>query len=139
MYVQLHTVTLSSKASFQQEKFDSLSYGHRVSVVTISATRFNICILRLLATVYIPCSIPGQSMWDLWWTKWYWYRFFPEYFGSSLSISFHRCSITWKNKKTNHISLHFIFIKGLHIKPSGCGASVSSAAGPFTTKKNSIS
>jgi hypothetical protein len=25
--------------------------------------------------------------------------FFPEYFGFPLSISFHRCSITWKNEK----------------------------------------
>jgi hypothetical protein len=36
--------------------------------------------------------------------------------------------------------LHFkekkiIFITGLHNKPQGCGASVTSAAGPFTTKK----
>jgi hypothetical protein len=46
-----------------------------------------------------PGSIPGQSMWDLWWTKWHWDRFFSEYFGFPLSISFHRCSITWKNKK----------------------------------------
>jgi hypothetical protein len=29
----------------------------------------------------------------------------------------------------------FIFITGLHKKPHGCGASVASAAGPFTTKK----
>ena len=28
-----------------------------------------------------------------------------------------------------------IFITGLHNKPKGCGASVASAAGPFTTKK----
>jgi hypothetical protein len=28
-----------------------------------------------------------------------------------------------------------IFITGLHSKPQGCGASVASAAGPFTTKK----
>jgi hypothetical protein len=34
-------------------------------------------------------SIPGQSMWDLWWTKWHWDRFFPEYFGFPLSISLH--------------------------------------------------
>jgi hypothetical protein len=27
-----------------------------------------------------------------------------------------------------------IFITGLHNKPQGCGASVASAAGPFTTK-----
>jgi hypothetical protein len=29
----------------------------------------------------------------------------------------------------------FIFITGLHNKPQGCGASVASAAGAFTTKK----
>jgi hypothetical protein len=52
-------------------------------------------------------KIPGKSMWDLWWTKWHWDRFFPEYFGFPLSISFHRCSVTWKNlKKTDHLSLH---------------------------------
>jgi hypothetical protein len=26
-------------------------------------------------------SIPGQSMWDLWWTKWYWDMFLSEYIG----------------------------------------------------------
>jgi hypothetical protein len=30
----------------------------------------------------------------------------PQFFGSPLSISFHRCSITWKNEKTDHLSLH---------------------------------
>jgi hypothetical protein len=52
----------------------------------------------------------------MWWTKWHWDRFFPEFFGFPLSISFHRRSIKKK-------------------KPQGCGASVASAAGPFTTKK----
>jgi hypothetical protein len=33
-------------------------------------------------------------MWDLWWTKWYWDRFFSEVFGCLLSISFHRGSQT---------------------------------------------
>jgi hypothetical protein len=31
---------------------------------------------------------------------------FPEYFGFPLSISFHPCPITWKNGKTDHLSLH---------------------------------
>jgi hypothetical protein len=31
-----------------------------------------------------------------------------------------------------------IFIIGLHNKPQGCGASVASAAGPFTTKKRRL-
>jgi hypothetical protein len=30
-----------------------------------------------------------------------------------------------------------IFITGLHNKPQGCGASVASAAAPFTSKKDS--
>jgi hypothetical protein len=31
-----------------------------------------------------------------------------------------------------------IFITGLHNKPQGCGASVASAAGPFTAKKGTF-
>jgi hypothetical protein len=33
------------------------------------------------------------------------------------------------------IIINVIFIIGLHKKPQGCGASVASAAGPFTTKR----
>jgi hypothetical protein len=40
--------------------------------------------------------------------------------------------LKWKSRKNNFI----IFLTGLHSKPQGCGASVASAAGPFTTKKN---
>jgi hypothetical protein len=32
---------------------------------------------------------PDQSMWDLWWTKWHWGRFFSEFFGFPPPISFH--------------------------------------------------
>jgi hypothetical protein len=28
-----------------------------------------------------------RSMWDLWWTKWHWDRFFSQHFGFPLSIS----------------------------------------------------
>jgi hypothetical protein len=31
-------------------------------------------------------SRPGQSMWDLWWTKWHWDRVYFEFFGFRLSI-----------------------------------------------------
>jgi hypothetical protein len=65
-------------------------------------------------------------MWDLWWTKWHWDRFFSEYFGFPLSISFHRCSIKKeKQKKTSSSS------QGCTISLQGCGASAASAAGPF--------
>jgi hypothetical protein len=69
------------------------------------------------------------------WTKWHWDRFFSEYFGFPLSISFHRCSITRKKDK-KVIIIIVIFVTGLHKKPQGCRASIASAAGPFTTKKN---
>jgi hypothetical protein len=41
-----------------------------------------------------PGSRPGQSVWDLWWTKWHWDTFFNEFFGFPLSVSsFHQRSI----------------------------------------------
>jgi hypothetical protein len=48
----------------------------------------------------------GQAMWDLWWAKWHWDRFFSEFFSFSLSVSFHFGSpysyITWgMNNKPN--------------------------------------
>jgi hypothetical protein len=55
------------------------------------------------------CGGPGQSMWDLWWTKWHWDKFFPEYFGFPLPISFQWCSITRKRTKNNHPHHHHRF------------------------------
>jgi hypothetical protein len=43
-------------------------------------------------------------MWDLWWAKWHWDRFFLESYGFPLSISFHRCSFTRKNEKRSSSS-----------------------------------
>jgi hypothetical protein len=40
-----------------------------------------------------------------------------------------------KGQKIIVIIIIVIFITGLHKKPQGCGKSVASAAGPFTTKK----
>jgi hypothetical protein len=52
---------------------------------------------------------------------------------SVFSCQFHSNSdpLHEKTKKKKLI----IFITGLHNKPQGCGASVASAAGPFTTTK----
>jgi hypothetical protein len=66
-------------------------------------------------------------MWNLWWAKWHWDRFFPpEYFGFSpvnvIPPVFHYME---KFKKR-------IIIIGLHNKPQGFSATVASAAGPFT-------
>jgi hypothetical protein len=65
-------------------------------------------------------------MWDLWWTKWHWDRFSPEYFGFPMSMP-----LLGNGQKI----IIFIFIIGLHNKPQGSGASAAFAAGPFTTKK----
>jgi hypothetical protein len=71
-------------------------------------------------------------MWDLWWTKWHWDRFFPEFFG--LPRQFHSTCAPLLGKGQKIIII-FIFITGFHNKPHGCSASVASAAGPFTAKK----
>ena len=40
-----------------------------------------------------PVSIPGESVWGLWWTQWHWYKISSDYFGFALSVLFHQCSI----------------------------------------------
>jgi hypothetical protein len=58
-----------------------------------------------LLKLFIKCQIPMHI--DLWWKNGHWDRFFPEYFGFPLSISFCRCSITCKRTKNNHhLHLH---------------------------------
>jgi hypothetical protein len=54
--------------------------------------------------------------------------FSPKYFG--FPISFIPPVLHYMEKQEKLI----IFITGLHNNPQGCGASVASAAGPFTTK-----
>jgi hypothetical protein len=78
--------------------------------------------------------LPGQSMWDLWWTKWHWDRFFPPS-SSVFPCQFHSTGASLLGKGQKLIIIIFTFITGLHNKPHGCSASVASAAGPFTTKK----
>jgi hypothetical protein len=51
-------------------------------------------------------------MWDLWWTKWHWDRFFPEYFGFPLSVLFHRCSIKIEKQKKPHNHHHTVAQSG---------------------------
>jgi hypothetical protein len=70
-------------------------------------------------------------MWDLWWTKWHWDRFFPRVLRFSPNNFIPLVLHTWKNEKKKLI----IFVTWLHNKPYGCGASVASAASP--QKKNS--
>jgi hypothetical protein len=67
-------------------------------------------------------------MWDLWWRKWHWDRFFSEYFG--FSCKFHSTGAPLKLESRKLI----IFLIGLHNKPQGCGASVSSIKRDQRTK-----
>jgi hypothetical protein len=53
-------------------------------------------------------------------------QFFSEYFGFSLLISFHQCSIKMEKQKKKHHLHHRVANQ-----PSGCGAPVASTAGPF--------
>jgi hypothetical protein len=67
---------------------------------------FNLCFLRYfivqILTRYVSmgtamtshCGRPGSNpdlvMWNLWWTKWRWGRFFSDYFGFPCQSSFHQ-------------------------------------------------
>jgi hypothetical protein len=37
-------------------------------------------------TLQAQVQSQAKSMWDLWWTKWHWDKFFSEYFGFSITI-----------------------------------------------------
>jgi hypothetical protein len=59
------------------------------AVVTKCTTMFRLTTLHFAHTVHVcfpllltvnsrgASSLPGQSMWDLWWTNWHWDRLFP--------------------------------------------------------------
>jgi hypothetical protein len=51
-------------------------------------------------------------MWDFWWTKRHWDRFFPEYFGFPCQFHSTGAPLKWKSRK-NVIT----FITVLHDKP----------------------
>jgi hypothetical protein len=47
-------------------------------------------------------------MWDLWWTKWHWDRFFSEFFGFASAISFHCGSpLGWSKKRNENKKMNF--------------------------------
>jgi hypothetical protein len=53
---------------------------------------------------------------------------------SVFPCKFHSTGVPLQRKMKKLI----IFIAGLHNKPQGCGASIASAAGPFTTKNKKL-
>jgi hypothetical protein len=67
--------------------------------------------------------MPDRSMWDLWWTKWHWDRFFfPSTSVFLCQFHFTGAPLLGENEKTDHISLH------LHHK--GCTISLKAAVRP---------
>jgi hypothetical protein len=62
-------------------------------------------------------------MWDLWWTKWHWDKFFSEFIGFRLSISLH------------HGSPYSHIIWGMNNRPSG-GHSSEIWSHPIDMKNN---
>jgi hypothetical protein len=57
-----------------------------------NTAEIDVVVLSVERSIYIQVTRTGQSVWDLWWTKWHWDRFFSEFFGFPLSVSFHRRS-----------------------------------------------
>jgi hypothetical protein len=47
-----------------------------------------------------PDSIPSQTLWDLWCTKWHWDRFFSQELCFVLSASFRHCSTLTRQSPT---------------------------------------
>jgi hypothetical protein len=65
-------------------------------------------------------SILGPPMWYLWWTKWHWDRFSPEYFG--FPRQFHSTfTLLYEKKLKNELPSS----QGLHSKSEACRASVA--------------
>jgi hypothetical protein len=79
-------------------------------------------------------------MWDLWWTKWHCDRFSPSTLVFPCQFHSTGAPLLGKGQKIIIIIIIVIvtFITGLHKTPQGCGASVATAAGPFTTKKKTL-
>ena len=69
-------------------------------------TRLSFFLGRAMAQA-VSCrtgSTPGQSMWNLWWTKWHWDRLFPRVLRFS-PVNFIPPALHYKEnqKKTNHL------------------------------------
>ena len=60
--------------------------------ITLSDCQAVTWLTRLPANLS-PRRAEFDSRRDSWWTKWHWDRFFSQYFGFPLSVSFHHSSI----------------------------------------------
>jgi hypothetical protein len=79
--------TISARSVTVPLKPNPIRVAHLCHTMTKAIDR------RLRSYCASPCSIPGQCMWNLWWTKWHWYRVFSAYVGFALPIPFQQCSM----------------------------------------------
>jgi hypothetical protein len=73
--------------------FCAVSNSNPIRVVYVDLTMAKAIDRRLRFYCASPGSIPGQCMWDLWWTPWHWYRFLSAYFDFALPIPSLQCSM----------------------------------------------
>jgi len=66
-------------------------------------------------------SVPGQYMWDLWWTKWHWDMFLSEYFvfpsyyhSTNTPYAFNHLSRTLYTQPVFYARLYYAFSLSAH-------------------------
>jgi len=79
----------------------SLVVVHWVGLCTLLSVRYGLEVASFSRGS--PDSIPGQSVWHLWWTRWHCDRFLSQYFSFPLSVPFHQCSIPIHSPTTHAI------------------------------------
>ena len=85
------TVTTELSQMFHWLPLRSFRWFIWLPLCSKSLIRPDIClsVRRRPVTKQTHVTSQGQSMWDLWWTKWHWYRFFSLYFLAPQSASSH--------------------------------------------------
>jgi hypothetical protein len=107
---------------------------------------FNLCYsAQSLAYRRCPVAVTTQSMWDMWWTKWRWRRYFSEHFGFLLS-PFKQCGCNRPIWGRNNTELNFVpllyLIKEMGLESLGqwlmvtCGKQRSKFQNPFASTVN---
>jgi len=77
---------------WEQTAIISLYYINWLVFITGTLCAYGAVRTGSLYITEVTLQVTGQSVWDLWWTKWHWDRGFSQYLCFPLSISFHRCS-----------------------------------------------
>jgi len=87
-------------------------------------------------------SIPGLSMWDVWWTKGNKINIFSEDCDSPLPISIHQCSIVIHintNASVNNTTLYCIYNKNSILSGRHVSTSIGSSSDPLRKQIQELS